>query len=395
MYSLIDIIFTAERHGENRICDFTKMFEHMDISRKTFLAGTAALAAAGCTTGMKSLRLAAADEIKALLLHLGHNMWCDWFPGDMDLAALSARYAGKDGFSLPDDELRSRDDLWRRVTDHAAACGLNMIVVDLGEALVYPSHPELAIKGSWSPDKMRDEIRRLNSLGLEVIPKMNFSTTHNGWLKQYRRMVSTPPYYRVCEDLIADVAEIFGNPRFLHIGCDEERSALQRSVPRYMHVVERRHEFWMHDFIHLVRTCEKHGMRAWTWSDYGWEHPDFYAQCPKSVLHSNWFYDSDCGGFEISESKTNGRKQLAAFYDLEKAGFDQVPCGTNWVGWKRKKLGIGADDVIGKLVKVCRRDIPANHLKGFLMAPWASCDTQEHADFNIKGIDLFAEALRS
>ena len=46
-------------------------------------------------------------------------------------------------------------------------------------------------------------------------------------------------------------------------------------------------------------------------------------------------------------------------------------------------------------VKVCRRDIPANHLKGFLMAPWASCDTQEHADFNIKGIDLFAEALRN
>ena len=362
-----------------------------------FLAG-ASMVTAGCRSGRvaaaRAMRLAPTDEIKALLLHLGHNMWCDWFPDDMDLKALSARYGEKDGFQLPDVELRSKEDLWRKVTDHAAAKGLNMIVVDLAEALEYPSHPELAIKGSGSPDKMRDEIRRLNGLGLEVIPKLNFSTTHNGWLKQYRRMLSTPQYYRVCEEIIADVAEIFGSPRFLHIGCDEERAALQGSVARYFFVCERRHEFWMHDFIHLVRTCEKHGMRAWTWSDYGWEHPDFYAQCPKSVLHSNWFYDSDCGGFEISESKTAGRKQLAAFYDLEKAGFDQVPCGTNWVGWKRKKLNLGADDVIGKLVKVCRRDIPAARLKGFLMAPWASCDTQEHADFNVKGIDLFAEALK-
>ena len=368
-------------------------------SRRKFL-GLSAMAAGGVLTGCAmrngmSNRLEASTFIKALLLHLGHNMWCDWFPEDMDLKALTSRHGEEEGFQLPDVALRSKEDLWRKVTDHAAAKGINMIVVDLAEALEYPSHPELAIKGSWSPDKMRDEIRRLNALGMEVIPKLNFYTTHNGWLKQYRRMVSTPAYYRVCEEIIADVAEIFGTPRFLHIGCDEERAALQGSVARYFYVCERRHEFWMRDFVHLVRTCEKNGMRAWTWSDYGWSHPDFYAQCPKSVLHSNWFYDSDCGGFEMSESKTAGRKHLAAFYDLERAGFDQVPCGTNWVGWKRKKLGIGADDVIGKLVKVCRRDIPSNHLKGFLMAPWASCDTQEHADFNIKGIDLFAEALKA
>ena len=369
---------------------------NLALTRRTFLKGAAATAlAAGCTTSPTLSRFVAPGEIKALLLHLGHNMWCDWFPEDIDLAALSASYGEKDGFQLPDVELRSKDDLWRKVTDHAAAKGLNMIVVDLAEALEYPSHPELAIKGSWSPDKMRDEVQRLNGLGLEVIPKLNFSTTHNGWLKQYRRMLSTPQYYRVCEDLIADVAEIFGSPRFLHIGCDEERAPLQNSVARYLYVSARRDVFWERDFLHLVRTCERNGMRAWTWSDYAWEHPEFYKFCPKSVLHSNWFYDSDNGGFEVTENKTGGKKRLMPFYDLDKAGFDQVPCGTNWVGWKRKQLGIGADDVIGKLVKVCRRDISPGHLKGFLMAPWASCDTQEHADFNIRGIDLFAEALKA
>ena len=29
------------------------------------------------------------EAIKAVLLHLGHNMWCDWFPPDTDLSKFS------------------------------------------------------------------------------------------------------------------------------------------------------------------------------------------------------------------------------------------------------------------------------------------------------------------
>ena len=362
-------------------------------TRRGFIA-SAALAAAGCATRTPLARFTASGEIKAFLLHLGHNMWCDWFPEGFDLkAAMAGIPAGTT--PLPDKVLRSKDELWRKATDHAAAKGLNMIVVDLGEGLVYPSHPELAIEGSWTPEKLRAEIARLNKLGLEVIPKLNFSTTHNGWLKHYRRMLSTPTYYRVCEDLIADVADIFDRPRFLHIGYDEESANFQAGSGRCLLVTARKGEFWLHDFLHIVRTVEKNGMRAWAWSDYGWDHPEFYERCPKSVLMSNWYYDECYGGFELAANKTADRKRLQGFYDLEKAGFEQVPCGTNWAGWKRAKLKVGADDVIGKLVKLCRRDIPAKNLKGFMMAPWASCDTEEHNQKNIRGIDLFADALKA
>ena len=84
---------------------------------------------------------------------------------------------------------------------------------------------------------------------------------------------------------------------------------------------------------------------------------------------------------------------MKGFYDLEKAGFEQVPCGTNWTGWKRRELGVGADDVIGKLVKRCRRDISVKSLKGFMMAPWASCDSEAGMMKNLNGVDLFAAAL--
>jgi len=363
----------------------------MNVSRRTFLGGAAAMAAAGCATKTPLARYVAPGEIKALLLHLGHNMWCDYLPDDMGQELLRT----PSGKGIPDVVLRSQDALWDKAVDRMVEKGLNMLVIDLGEGLVYPSHPELAIKGSWTPERMRAEIAKLNARGLEVIPKLNFSTTHNGWMKHYHRMVSTAPYYRMCEDVIRDVAEIFDTPRFLHIGCDEEYAQHQASDGYHRYITVRLKELWMHDFLHLVKTCEQNGMRAWAWADYGWEHPEFYTQCPKSVLMSNWYYDESYGGFELAENKTKCKMRLQGFYDLDKAGFEQVPCGTNWSGWKRRQLKIGADDVIGKLVKVCRRDISKPLLKGFMMAPWASCDTQEHLDFNLKGIDLFAEALKA
>lgn len=50
----------------------------------------------------------------------------------------------------------------------------------VGEVLVYPSHPELRVKGSWEPEKMREEIARLKRLDIMAVPKLNFSTCHDG-----------------------------------------------------------------------------------------------------------------------------------------------------------------------------------------------------------------------
>jgi len=368
------------------------------MNRREFLhAASASLAAAalgsGCASASKPTRAGAfalksgPDRIRSVLMHLGHNMWCDWYPADMDVSSI------KEG--LPDTTLRCKDAYWRRITDHAVARGLNQIVVDVGEGLVYPSHPELAIEGSWSAEKLAAEIDRLHALGVEVIPKLNFSTTHSGWMKHYRRMVGSPAYYRLCEDVLRDVHEVFGKPRFIHLGSDEEDGqwhVMESKTRQY--VLVRRGEVWKHDFLHLVRTVERLGARAWAWSDYGWIDPAFLSWCPKSVLLSNWFYDESYGGFDLATNKTKDRRILQQYYDLEKAGFDQVPCGTNWTGWKRQQLKVGADDVIGKLVKLGRKVISPQHRYGFLMAPWASPDTEEHTQFNLHGIDLFADALK-
>lgn len=145
-------------------------------------------------------------DIRAVLLHLGRNMWCDYPTEQMGAPAPESAQTLN---QKPKFSLVWTDERWRTVTDYAAQAGINMIVIDLGEGLFYPSHPELAIEGTWSIEKMQAEIQRLNSMGIEVIPKLNFSTTHNGWMGDYSHMVSSKPYYRMCEDVIRDVVEIF------------------------------------------------------------------------------------------------------------------------------------------------------------------------------------------
>ena len=343
------------------------------------------VAALGLSLGA-SARETPISEIRAVLFHLGYNMWCDWFPSDMDISRIKK--------GLPDTKLRNRDDLWRKATDYAAAKGMNMIVIDVGEGLVYPSHPELAIEGSWTPERLKAELARLRSIGLEPIPKLNFSTTHNGWLKHYRRMLSTPAYYRVCEDVLRDVYEVFGHPRFIHIGCDGETASHQGNTERCHYISVRRGEIWWHDFLHLVRTVEGLGARAWAWSDYGWKHEEeFVARCPKSVVLSNWFYDERDGGFDLKTNTTEDRFLIANFYMLKREGYDQIPCGTNYIGWIRKGKGKGAEDVIGETVRLGRRDLAGEHFLGFMMAPWRSLDSEANYDFFVHGIDLFADAL--
>jgi hypothetical protein len=311
-------------------------------------------------------------------------MWCEWLPDDvMPKATIKDRY-------VPHYELRNKDELWNRVINRIAERKLNMVVIDVGEGLVYPSHPELAIKGSWSPDKLRNEVVRLREMGIEAIPKLNFSATHDGWLKHYHRMLTLPEYYKVVKDVIRDVAEVFQTPRFFHLGYDEETVGYSANRNYF---VMRTGEMWWHDFLYTIRCTEDCGCRPWVWSDYGWDHEDYFKRCPKSVIQSNWYYDERLGGFDLAKNNTPHRKRLKEFWQLEEAGFDQIPCGTNWVGAARKAANIGANDVIGKLVKLGREVIADERLLGFMMAPWASCNNEKNTNVNLEGVDLFADAL--
>ena len=189
----------------------------------------------------------------------------------------------------------------------------------------------------------------MRSMGLEPIPKLNFSTCHDQWLGEYARRVSTPEYYAVCRDLIAEVLALFDGPRFFHLGMDEEELKHQR---HFEYVVLRQYDLWWRDFLFLVEQVERGGSRPWIWSDYVWEHPEaFYEKMPASVLQSNWYY-----GARFDPDV----REVRAYLELEAHGYDQVPTLSNY----------STPENISGTVQFCREHIAPERLKGFLLAPW-------------------------
>jgi hypothetical protein len=305
--------------------------------------------------------------IWANLLHLSFNMWSDcpvtrW--GDLKKRDLEYVCAAPD--------LRFDERLWRTLTARMAKAGMNMVVIDLGDAVRYASHPEIAVKGAWPRAKLRQELARLRKLGLEPIPKLNFSTAHDAWLGLYARCVSTPLYYKVCADLIAEVVELFDRPRLFHLGYDEENFGNQQS---YRYAVIRQQDLWWNDFRFFVAQVEQHGVRPWIWSDYAWHHgPEFYRQMPKSVLQSNWWYGLD---FDPKRQMT-----VRTYLDLEQHKYDQIPTGSNWCEPNNFK----------RTVAFCIRRIPPARLKGFLQTPWVPTVERFRAK-HLEAIDLVAEVI--
>ena len=122
--------------------------------RRDFIA-LSSLAAAGAVAGCATQKRAAwrpADEkafIKAALMHLGSNMWCDVFTPIQGDKPPEKRWSGVPGSR---DYLRTQEDVWRDCIDAMKKNGFNMVVIDLGEALAYPSHPELAVKGACADE---------------------------------------------------------------------------------------------------------------------------------------------------------------------------------------------------------------------------------------------------
>ena len=327
------------------------------MNRRDFICAAAATALVGCA-GRRAVpkRPAKGQKLCCLYMQLGQHMW----RGPMD--TWDGQVRGDANAPLDEeakwvtdhwDRLCFDEGSWRRITDYAAKKGVNSIMLDLAEGVVYPSHPELAVKGAWSADRLRDEANRLAGMGIELIPSLNFSACHDIWLGEYSRMVSTRKYYEVCAEIIADVAEILETPRFMSIGYDEENPRIQRNQN---YCVCRQGDLWWHDLYWFVNEVEKRGIRAQMAADAAWNKKDeYFRKAPRSVVQTNWYY-----GAEFDPKKMTHPEYILTYDELEKHGFDQMPGGGNHANATN----------MGDTVKYCQARIAAERLVGYQASVW-------------------------
>lgn len=296
--------------------------------------------------------------IWANLLHLSYNMWEDRIAPEREERGYRAY-------------LRFDEKLWDELLQRMAQSGMNAVVIDLGDGVRYESHPEIAVKGAWTPKRLRRQLARVRRLGLEPIPKLNFSTCHDAWLGPYARCVSTDTYYGVCRDLIGEVIDLFDKPRLFHLGMDEETASHQRLCD---YLVVRQFDLWWHDLYFYVKEVEKRGVRAWVWSDYVWRHPEaFFRKMPRTVVQSNWYY---------GRSFSRKLDYVKAYLDLDAKRYDQVPTGSNH----------SLAENFPKTVAFARKHVSPARLLGFLQTPWRPT-LKAYRAHHIEAIEAVQQAL--
>ena len=363
-------------------------------NRRDFITGalaTASLAMTGAAIGEEAAKPA---FLRSALLHLSMNMWGEYaFPGE-------TRYPG---YKYIHDHVLTEDAIWNATIDRMVRRKYNHAIIDVGDAVVFPSHPELAIPGSWTPERLRDEVRRLKTLGIEAVPKLNFSANHDGWLKQYGRMLSTRKYYQVVKDLIADTCEIFGNPRQFHVGLDEEETIHISGKPL---VQVRRGELWWHDAQFLFDEVARHNAQPICFGttpfiENGQE--TFLRKMPRSVVQNLCIYGSE---FDLTRppASATGKKLIRwkakrlAVGTIAQAGYTILGGTSAWVLKDPKKpIPQGKDYPLNHksaeaLLAFLRKIVPADLFAGMVSMPWEPM-TSKRAYCWESGIDELADAL--
>ena len=300
--------------------------------------------------------------IWAMMQHLGYNMWHDeaiWTPpGRMKWSNFCT------------DHMLTSKRSWARRMDRLLRpdSRTNTLVIDVGEGVVYPSHPEIAIKGSWTAEELNAEVKRLKAAGLTVVPKLNFSTCHDFWLGDYARMISSPTYYKVVREIIDDTCAIFENPPYFQIGMDEEGLTWSGGNA---YCVWRADDLWWHDIAFYGECIGRHGGRPWMFSNPGKRDLEkFVKRLPREFLHTPWSYA------ETFEKATGDKDfdtgdRTKAFRRLAEEGLDLVPCGSVWCGKSLTSKGTTLNvKNYPNLVRWFRKHIDPARVKGFWMVPW-------------------------
>ena len=314
--------------------------------------------------------------IWSIYLRLGSNMWFHKF-----------------------DTLVFDDEAWEKTVEKAHEIGINQIVLDLGEGMQYGSHPELSVPDAWSRQRIHEEIRKLREMGIELIPKLNFSATHALWLGEYRRMMSTSVYYKVCRNLINEVYTVFEQPTYIHLGMDEEDDP--QFFDKMDLVVYRRGELLWHDLQFLCDCVRDLGATPWIWADPCFVYPEEFRKHiqAKDIVLQPWYYYAikkehytpiESTQRQIEYYSQEPYKSMNLTY-VEQDPFalrffaqaistandyKVVPCISNCF-----ECRYNADDMFDYFSK----EAPAENVLGFMTAPW--CPT------TIKGLPRMLEAL--
>jgi hypothetical protein len=170
----------------------------------------------------------------------------------------------------------------------AAESGFNMLVIDVKDAVRYKSLPKLRKRYTVPMRELKALTALAKSLGLEVVPKLNFSKSpvhrHSHWLWPEQ---SPPDSEKMWNEALKAIDEVVAvmRPHFLHVGMDEDDTRSPDEYRRALH------------FLH--KQLKKRKLRMMIWADCGhrwrpaerWKVAPAIKTLPRDVILMPWNYE--------------------------------------------------------------------------------------------------------
>lgn len=232
------------------------------------------------------------------------------------------------GVMLDSARLTEKHAFYFDLLPHLATWGYNTIwwhfTDDQGCSLRFDTRPELASRGAFSKQEIKEFVARAQDCGIEVIPELE-SFGHMGYitkLKEYHHLFeavegkrfgaicpSHPETLEILEDLIREVSELFTS-EYIHAGFDEVNFG---SCPRCRERLtkEKPWEIFAQHAETVRGIMAKNGKKMMMWGDHLTSEKELADRLPKDITICDWQY------FDVNVS--------SVAYLLEK-GFDVICC---------------------------------------------------------------------
>jgi hypothetical protein len=233
-------------------------------------------------------------------------------------------------------------DLALEIVDTMAEVGMNLLAIDCEDGVIYKSHPELRRPYSVPMAQLEKLCRHAADLGIEAVPKTNFSQGsegHNLWFRPHNFPFDTPDYWKLAFEIIDELISVCKPKRFFHIGMDED---FGRSHVQYINAITT-----LHDGL------KKRKLRPVIWNDsatLGGPYEVFAEKCmiaekkiPKDLVQIPWWYSAPQPkairrlvkeGFEVWGAPGRDPEQVRAWKnDLLKLGGTGIFL-TRWIPCK-------------------------------------------------------------
>ena len=235
------------------------------------------------------------------------------------------------GVMLDLGRITERRSYYEALLPRLAEWGYNLLHLHLIDdqrcALVFPSRPELATPGAFTPEEMRRFVALAARHGIAVMPEIEclghaaLITSHPRYCHLGEQVdhqwgfnaicPSHPETREIIADLLRDTAAIFPHP-VIHVGLDEVEFG---KCPRCRRSFGAGSEAWQRFAAHSAwvhGTVRKLGRRPAMWADHVVHEPRIMKNFRRDVLMFNWQY--------IAEYES---PKAALLLD---AGFETVAC---------------------------------------------------------------------